>query len=146
MSFDPNQLTLKEGLHLVKEIQADLRLDSSKIFTSRQAGNLYANKKALVTNVPNGFNKVILPFSTSKEATFYLSSGAPNAKVPKHSHEEGEGIRFIVSGSIIFEGQELSEGDWMYMPAKAPYEFTVGPRGVTMCYCYCCCCAPRREL
>jgi len=146
MSFNPNELTLKEGLELVKDIQSNLRLDTSKIITSKQAGDLYKNKKANVTNVPEGFSKIILPISTSKEATFYISSGAPNAHVPRHSHEEGEGIRFIVSGSILFEGQELSEGDWMYIPAKASYEFNVGPRGVTMFYCYCCCCAPRSNL
>lgn len=145
MSFNPNQLTLQEGLELVKEIQKDLGLDMNRIVTSRDVGDLYNNKKTQVTNVPPGFNKILLPFSTSRQATFYLSSGAPNARVPRHSHEEGEGVRFILSGSIIFEGQELTEGDWMYMPAKAPYEFQVGARGVTMCYCYCCCCAPRLQ-
>jgi quercetin dioxygenase-like cupin family protein len=144
MAFDPNGMTLKEGLELVKELQAELHLRTSEIFTSRQAGDLYKNKKALVTNVPDGFSKIILPIATSKEATFYVSSGAPNTVVPRHSHDEGEGIRFIVSGSIIFEGQELSAGDWMYLPAKAPYEFKVGPQGVTIFYCYCCCCARRR--
>jgi quercetin dioxygenase-like cupin family protein len=144
MSFNPNQMTLKEGLELVKEIQADLRLDTSKIFTSKQAGNLYKNKKALVTNVPGGFSKIMLPISTSKEATFYISAGAPNTEAPKHSHDEGEGIRIIMSGSIIFDGQELSEGDWMYVPPKAQYSFKVGPRGCLLCYCYCCCCASAR--
>ncbi len=143
MAFDPNEMTLEEGLKLVREIQADLKIDPTKIFTSKAVGDLYKNKKTLVTNVPPGFSKILLPVSTSKQATFYISSGAPNTHVPKHSHEEGEEIRFIMSGSIIFEGQELTEGDWMYMPPKVGYEFRVGARGVTMCYCYCCCCAPR---
>jgi hypothetical protein len=145
MAFNPNETTLQEGLELVNKLQKELRIDKTKIFTSKDIPNLYKNNTAQVTNVPSGFNKIILPFSTSREATFYISSGAPNAQVPAHSHEEGEGIRFIVSGSIIFQGKELTEGDWMYMPAKASYDFQVGPRGVTMCYCYCCSCAPRLQ-
>ena len=145
MAFNPNEMTLQEGLELVNKLQKELRIDKTKIFTSKDVPDLYLNKSAKVTNVPSGFSKIMLPFSTSKEATFYISSGAPYVQVPKHSHEEGEGIRFIVSGSIIFQGKELTEGDWMYMPAKASYEFQVGARGVTMCYCYCCCCAPRPQ-
>jgi len=145
MAFNPNETTLKEGLELVNKLQKELQIDKTKIFTSKDVPNLYKHKTAQVTNVPPGFNKIILPFSTTKEATFYISSGAPNAQVPTHSHEEGEGIRFIVSGSIIFQGKELTEGDWMFMPARASYDFQVGPRGVTICYCYCCSCAPRLQ-
>jgi hypothetical protein len=143
MAFNPNETTLKEGLERVRQVQTELGLDTSKIFTSKDAGDLYNNPKTLVTNIPNGFTKIMLPISTTKEATFYISAGAPNTHVPRHSHNEGEGIRFIVAGSILYKAQELSEADWMYVPANASYEFKVGPRGVVMCYCYCCSCAPR---
>jgi hypothetical protein len=143
MTFNPNEISLKEGLERIEKMQAELGLDKRRIFTSRGVGNLYKNPLSAVTNVPSGFTKIMLPFSTSKEATFYISSGAPNTHVPSHSHEEGEGIRFIISGSIVYEGQELTQGDWMYIPPKTPYSFDVGPAGCTICYCYCCCCAPR---
>ena len=41
----------------------------------------------------------------------------------------------IISGSIKFSGKELSEGDWMYIPAGANYMFEVGLRGVGIFYC-----------
>jgi hypothetical protein len=61
--------------------------------------------------------------------------------VPKHSHDEGDGIRIIMSGSIIYDGHELSGGDWMFIPKGVAYDFKVGPMGAALCYCYCCCCA-----
>jgi hypothetical protein len=61
--------------------------------------------------------------------------------VPTHSHNEGDGVRFIASGSIKYNGQELTTGDWMYIRAGSEYEFEVGRYGAVMCYCYCCCCA-----
>jgi hypothetical protein len=42
----------------------------------------------------------------------------------------------IISGSIEFSGKELSQGDWMYVPAGAKYTFEVRPRGVGMFYGY----------
>ena len=41
----------------------------------------------------------------------------PGTEVPEHSHDEGDGFRYIVSGSIIYNGQELlAAGDWMFIP------------------------------
>jgi quercetin dioxygenase-like cupin family protein len=74
-------------------------------------------------------------------AQFFLSFGSPGSKVAEHSHEEGDGFRFITSGSILFDGKELKGGDWMFIPQGKPYSFEVGPQGVGICYCYACCCA-----
>ncbi len=71
----------------------------------------------------------------------YISRGEANTKVPEHSHDEGDGIRFIMDGSMVYEGIELEQGDWMFLRAGPRYAFEVGPRGVLMCYCYSCCCA-----
>jgi hypothetical protein len=46
----------------------------------------------------------------------FISIAEPGIKVGKHCHEEGDGIRFIAGGSIIFEGKELISGDWMFIP------------------------------
>nr|AYR06198.1 hypothetical protein [Renouxia sp.] len=37
---------------------------------------------------------------------------------------------------ILFNGQELISGDWMYIPQGIPYLFKVGSFGDIMCYCY----------
>jgi hypothetical protein len=139
-TFDPNAKTLEACLTTIAEAQKSLAIDTSKIITSRQRECQEAAKRLACTAVPSGFNKWLLPFNTTREATFYLSFGAPNTVVPVHSHDEGEGIRVILFGSIIYGGQELVAGDWMYLPARAKYEFKVGPMGVGQFYCYCCCC------
>ena len=140
VAFNPNQRTLADCQAEIRKFQQRKGIKTDRIITSRMV-NIWKEPDLSVKNVPGGFNKAILPIYFETGSTFYISSAGPGVTVPKHSHDEGPGLRFIVSGSIIFDGQELSEGDWMYLPAKAPYEFVVGPRGVTMCYCYCCCCA-----
>jgi hypothetical protein len=141
MAFNPNASTLADCLARVTSIKKRLGMDHGRIFTSRDVGQIWTDKESIVSNIPTGFYKVMLPFATSGPATFYISSAGPGVKVPRHSHDEGDGIRLIISGSIVHEGKELLEGDWMYLPAKAQYEFVVGPRGVSMFYCYQCCCA-----
>lgn len=140
MAFNPNQISLEDGIKIIKQAQEELGLSQDRIFTSIDAEKAGASKMLATNTVPSGFSKWMLPFYTDGAATFYISSAAPNSTVPRHSHEEGAGIRFIMNGSLEYNGQVLSEGDWMYMPANAPYEFTVGARGVSMFYCYQCCC------
>ena len=50
-------------------------------------------------------------------------------------------MRIILAGSIIYEGKELTGGDWMFIPKGQPYAMRVGKTGVIICYCYQCCCA-----
>jgi len=94
-----------------------------------------------VKNVPPGFKKWQLPVALRCESQMFITFAPPNSKVPRHSHDEGPGIRFIMTGSILYKGKELTSGDWMYLPAGAEYEYQVGNLGAVMCYCYCCCCA-----
>ncbi len=140
--FNPNQKSLASCVQELRAIQKEFGIDTGKIVHSKNptVAKLMYDKLA-VRNVPEGFTKTMLPVHIDGASTLYISSAAPHAKVPRHSHDEGEGIRFMVSGSIHFGDLELTEGDWMYMPAGAEYEFEVGPRGATMCYCYSCCCA-----
>ena len=154
MAFNPNRLTRADG---VKRIQAALSKVGVKIgrtvITSRDK-NMQELRKALeVTNIPDGFQKYQLPVtlrcadSVSATGTdadgvqFFVTMAVPGAKVGRHSHKEGAGLRFIAGGSIRYKKQELTSGDWMYIPKDAKYEFEVGPQGALICYCYCCCCA-----
>jgi hypothetical protein len=98
-----------------------------------------------IRNVPEGFEKWQLPFVFDK-GLFFITHAKPGTKAAEHSHDEGDGIRFIVSGSIHYKDHELGPGDWMFIPAKVPYSFTAGPRGASMCYCYCCCCGGREDI
>jgi hypothetical protein len=137
-SFKPNALTFEQGITRIKEAGFDFK---SKITTSRDAAANEATRKLMVSNVPGGFKKFQLPLYMDKPSQLFVSIGAPDAEVPEHSHDEGDGIRYIVSGSIIYNGQELTAGDWMFIPAGMKYSLRVGPRGAHMFYCYQCCCA-----
>lgn len=140
--FNPNRLSFDEGLKRINEAVAKSKLKlEGKIVTSKDKG-IEALENALETkNVPAGFKKFQLPLALNGPSQLFISTGEPGAVAGKHAHKDGDGIRFIAGGSIIFEGKELSAGDWMFIPKGVPYEFKVGRRGALMCYCYCCCCA-----
>ncbi len=147
IGFDPNQVTFEEGLMRIQAAAHKLDLDvSRKVLTSRDPQAEEARRLLMITNVPGGFTKWQLPVYLDKASQLFITVAAPGAEVGDHSHNEGAGIRFIAGGSIIYNGQELSAGDWMYIPAGATYSFKTGKLGATMCYCYCCCCAGRVDL
>lgn len=140
--FDPNRLTFEQGVERIKKALDGRTLRG--IVTSRDPRAAELLKALQVDNVPQGFQKHQLPVYFEKDipgVQFFISVGAPNTQVRKHAHNEGDGIRFIVGGSIVYDGKELTQGDWMFIPQGEPYAFTVGRHGAVICYCYCCCCA-----
>ncbi|MGN6602964.1 MAG: cupin domain-containing protein [Ginsengibacter sp.] len=144
--FNPNAMTFEQGEEKVRQASKEAHLKiGDKIITSRDAHAITAVNLLSVDNIPGGFKKWQLPFVMERSQLF-ISVGSPDSKVPEHSHDEGDGIRFIMSGSIHYNGMELTGGDWMYIPKGVKYSFRVGPLGVAMCYCYCCCCAGTLNL
>ncbi len=139
--FNPNALTFEEGVSRVQSALKKANINiAKKILTSKDKESIKLVNLLVVDNIPGGFIKWQLPFVMDK-SQLYISLGSPGAKVGLHSHNEGDGIRFIASGSIIYNGQELIAGDWMFIPRGKKYSFRVGPFGASMCYCYCCSCA-----
>ena len=141
MSFKPNSMTFAEGVERLQRAAKAAGVRGGAILTSRDEAAKKATKQLAVTNVPPGFTNWQFPVFLEGPSQQFFTYGAPNAEVGTHSHDEGDGIRVILSGSIIYNGVELHEGDWMYIPKGEPYEFKVGPRGAGMFYCYRCCCA-----
>lgn len=141
MAFDPKKFkSLETGIADTKRILEAAGIDLSKeIFTSRDEKAREAMKSLKVTNIPGGFSKWQLPI-LMQESLSYISVGNADAEVPEHGHD-GDGLRVIISGSIIYNGKELTAGDWMWIPAKKNYSIKVGPQGATMFYCYRCTCA-----
>lgn len=140
--FEPNHIPFDEGLDRIKEALAQVGLDlDSRILTSRDADAVKACNLLAVDQMPEGFTKWQLPFSMEC-GQFFITSAERGASVGEHSHPDN-GVRFIISGSIIYDGIELNAGDWMFIPKGKRYSFKVGPYGATMCYCYCCTCACR---
>lgn len=143
--FDPNQLTFDEGLDRIRRGLKKAKVSLGKgILTSRDKDVQAASNALQVGNVPDGFQKWQLPIHLDSPSQLFISTAKANAKVPAHSHNDGDGIRFIIAGSIIYRGVELTAGDWMFIPKGTSYSFEVGKLGASMCYCYCCCCAGAR--
>lgn len=134
--FDPSKfITYEQGVQRFNDVLKQVGLDMSKqIVTSKDPAVKKACDLLRVSNVPQGFNKWQLPF-TVEQSTSFISSAAPNVSVAEHKHP-GVGVRVIISGSIFYNGIELTAGDWMHMPANSPYSFKTGEQGVTMFYCY----------
>jgi hypothetical protein len=141
--FNANPATFEDGVERVKEA---LKVSGFKvgkqIVTSQDKGITKVLNLLGTDNIPDGFKKWQLPFIFDKTQMFF-SVGNPDVLVPEHSHDEGDGIRIIVSGSIFYKDKELKSGDWMFIPQGAKYSIKTGPFGSTMCYCYQCCCVPR---
>jgi hypothetical protein len=140
--FNPNPASFEDGIKRVHEALKETKFKVSKqIVTSQDKGIEKVLNLLAADNVPNGFKKWQLPFIFPR-AQLFISVANPDAIVPAHSHDEGDGIRFIISGSVFYKGKELKSGDWMYIPQGTEYEIKIGSYGATMCYCYACCCVP----
>ena len=137
-------ITFQEGVTRIKQSLADHGFGSEyrDSVTTSQDEHAIAMREALkIGNLPEGITKWQLPiYWEGKGAQFFISVAAPNTKIEEHSHSEGDGLRFVVGGSISHEGRELGVGDWMFIPQNVPYSLQVGDMGAIMCYCYQCCC------
>ncbi|SDT66259.1 hypothetical protein SAMN05216490_4690 [Mucilaginibacter mallensis] len=141
--FKPNSCTFERGIERINHAIVATNFKRSlkeKISTSKDPDIQELLTSLYVDNVPDNFKKWQLPFYLDR-SQFYISTGISGAFVPEHSHNDGDGLRYIVSGSIEYNGKVLSAGDWMYIPKGVKYSFTVGKLGATMFYCYQCCCA-----
>jgi hypothetical protein len=144
--FNPNQVTFDEGLTRIQKAVDRVGLSRERVLTSRDPAVVEATRLLTVSAVPGGFRKWQLPVSLNAPSQLFITMAEPDVEVPAHAHEEGDGVRFIAGGSILYEGQELTAGDWMFIPRGHEYSFKVGPLGALMCYCYCCCCAGRVDF
>ncbi len=144
--FDPNSVTFAEGEVRVERALKHARVNvRDSILTSQDRAAKKLADILKIRNVPRGIEKYQLPVVLQR-AQLFISRAEPNIDVPQHSHDEGDGVRFILDGSIIYDGKELVAGDWMYIPRGKPYSFTVGDRGAVMGYCYACCCAGAADI
>jgi len=141
-NFNPNATSFDEGIQRIRSALDEIGFQSKgEILTSRHDSMRKVEKLLAVDNVPDGFSKWQLPVFLDGPSQLYVSVGNPGVDVPEHSHDGGDGFRYIVSGSVIYEGVELVQGDWMFIPGGKKYRLKIGDRGALMCYCYCCSCA-----
>ncbi len=144
--FEAAHIPFDDGVKRVRTALSKVRHElGSRIITSRDADAVkLCNLLAVDSGLPKGMTKWQLPFYLDG-GQFFMTTAEPGVKVGEHSHDD-DGVRFIISGSIIYDGIELSSGDWMFLPKGKRYSFKVGLLGVAMCYCYRCCCVPQINL
>lgn len=143
-TFKPEHINFADGKKRIDEALAKVgHKMNSGILTSRDKDAIKLCNLLGVPSeqLPAGFTKWQLPFYLDG-GQFFITSTAPNAEVSEHSHID-HGVRFIMSGSVYYNGIKLNTGDWMYIPKGERYSLKVGPLGASMCYCYACCYAPR---
>ena len=141
MAFQPNRLTFDDGVKMLQAAAKEAGVQEGEILTSQDISVKKATELLSISNVPGGFTKWMLPVYLDGPSQQYFSYSAPGVVVPRHSHDEGDGLRVILHGQITYKDITLRAGDWMFIPKGKPYEFSVGPQGVGMFYCYRCCCA-----
>ena len=122
-TFNPNKVSFDEGLIRIQKAVDEARLDQrSGVITSRDKAARHAQHLLKVKEVPGGFRKWQLPVYLERASQLFLTVAEPGAKVPEHSHDEGDGIRFIAQGSIVYNGVELTAGDWMFIPVNTAHQ------------------------
>lgn len=142
--FEPKHIDFADGKLRIQEALGKVgHKMNSRILTSRDREAVALCNLLGVSHeqLPTGFTKWQLPFYL-EGGQFFITNATPSSEVNEHSHDQ-DGVRFITSGSVYFDGIELNPGDWMYIPKDKRYSLKVGPLGASMCYCYCCCCAGR---
>jgi hypothetical protein len=129
------------GLDRVKKVldQNHLSLEED-IVTSRTPGWDQARYELHREGMPPGWETWQLPLYLLGSPTFFfLSACAPGAVLPSHSHEVAQ-FRIVLSGGMIYNGQELKSGDWMFIPKGKENRYTLtaslNPGGCTILYCY----------
>ena len=116
VSRDREQVASATGRH---------KFDSmTTILTSRDRLAFAMRDDLAVDDLADGFDRVLLPLApTSGSASIFV--GAANSTTGRHSHESNT-LHVIATGSVKVNGQELSSGDWAYIPAGMDYELEVG--------------------
>jgi redox-sensitive bicupin YhaK (pirin superfamily) len=87
----------------------------AQILTSRDSRSRQLRDQLETKNVPGGFRKWQLPVYLSEPSYLFITVAEPGARSTEHSHDDGDGIRFIISGSINYADQELTARDWMFI-------------------------------
>lgn len=70
------------------------------------------------------------PFSGDEDLLTSVTVAGPEADIGPTMHLDGDAVRFVLSGSVLFRGKELGPGDWLLIPAGKGYRLRVGYRGV----------------
>jgi mannose-6-phosphate isomerase-like protein (cupin superfamily) len=117
-----------------------IKTDEDRVITSRDRGMDEIRFNLRRENMPPGYEQWQLPIKLDGPVFFFVTVGQPGAVVPTHSHKR-DLFRIVVWGSITYNGVELKQGDWMFVPAGVEYSLSSAmspdsPAGAMTCHCY----------
>ena len=132
--FVPQELTFEQGSERIREALRKAEVDiENTIVTSRDPWAERLREELRMTNQPSGVAMWQLPVVLNQSLLF-LQVLEPGAQVPEHEHVRAAVFRLVISGSIHYDGKELTAGDWMYVPRGQSYSFSAGSAGATVMY------------
>lgn len=140
--YKPNCMSFENCVERIRMILREYEVDMrEKVWTSADSVIKQVVERLKVDRICDGFYKWQLPVYFEKGALVWTTVGAPLKEISNCCHNEGDGFKFIGSGSLIYNSVELNAGDWMFIPRGKTYSFRVGKHGVVMYYVYECCAA-----
>ena|SRR5438034_443207 len=129
-----------KGVLRVKNALKEMKIKlGDSIVTSKDPLMIKLMEKLRRTTLPEGFQQWQLPIilgGDNRPVMSFITFGEPHAEIPHHSHKNDSLLRFVLSGTIIYKDQELTTGDWMYVPTGLPYSFKAGQYGCITMHVY----------
>jgi quercetin dioxygenase-like cupin family protein len=117
-----------------KAVNDHLHNHQGGVLTSLEQGMDGVKRDLKRGNMPNGIDSWSLPVLSDGGAFVFLTTAAPGAVVPNHSHKR-DLFRVVISGSIILDdGKVLKSGDWMFVPKGTSYGYkaATNPGAITL--------------
>jgi hypothetical protein len=108
----------------------DPQIEEQARTTRDQLGHLVEGDHQFIPFAPT------MPGAATGAGRFFqwMSRIDPNTTIPGHKHplEKLGDMKVVITGSLTFQGRELSAGDWLWVPSGEAYTFSSGDRGAIL--------------
>ena len=107
-----------------KDTTSDYLRRLADLYASGALNSIYSSKTAKNFTMFQGLtNKTDwLPLDFSGLQRFYIRERKAGYSMGKHKHNSAS-FRYILSGSIVVDGEQYSEGEWVFIPEGVEYDF-----------------------
>jgi quercetin dioxygenase-like cupin family protein len=142
LSMDVELAQRNHAVEVIGSIEQRLHADHpGRILCSRDA-SVVAVQAELTNLIPAefaGVTRVFMPFAPVMPSdgtgrfSAYTSRLSRGATVAEHSLVHADhALKVVISGSITFQGQVLTAGDWLWIPGGKSYSFTAEKFGAVV--------------
>lgn len=125
------------GIRRVRDALREAGVPESGITLSTDEAVRKAAQRLVSSHVPAGFSQHQIPaILAGSDTMHFLTRAEPHADFPEHVHQDDDGLRLVIAGSITFRGTVLGPGDWFHVPRGEAYAFTAGDEGCLLYHVY----------